>query len=41
VSILLHPLAVGSAPVLVTVTGTDGSIGGHACSCSQVNAWRY
>ncbi len=23
-----------------SVTGADGSIGGHACSCSQANAWR-
>ena len=39
VSILLHPLSVGSAPLRLRETGTDGTSGTPACVCIA-STWR-
>ncbi len=40
VSMLLHPLVVGSAPLRLRVTGIVGTIDGRAYNCSVSNTWR-
>jgi len=40
VSVLLHPLVVGSAPLRLRETGTAGAIDGRACLYSGSNVWR-
>jgi hypothetical protein len=40
VSILLHPLEVGSAPLRLRETGADDTSDGPACVCTA-NAWRF
>src|SRR3989442_6215529 len=40
VSVLLHPLVVGSLPILVARIGAGGSIGGRVCNSFVTTAWR-
>jgi hypothetical protein len=40
VSVLLHPLVVGSLPILVARIGAVGSIGERVCNCFVTNAYR-
>jgi hypothetical protein len=40
VSLLLHPLGIGTAPVLVARIGVAGTRGGRPCSSAAANEWR-
>jgi hypothetical protein len=40
VSVLLHPLVVGSLPILVARIGAAGSIDGRVCNSFVTNTWR-
>jgi hypothetical protein len=40
VSVLLHPLVVGSAPLRLRATGADDSTDGRACNCFATSAWK-
>src|SRR5438132_1000300 len=40
VSVLLHPLDVGSAPLRLRVIGVVGTIDGRASNCCVPNVWR-
>jgi len=40
VSVLLHPLVVGSAPLRLRVIGVVGTIDGRASNCCVPNVWR-
>jgi len=40
VSLLLHPLGIGAAPLLVARLGAAGTLDGRPCSSVAANGWR-